>query len=459
MAGLPENPNWEAEIYQIETTDPVVGGPPNLAQGQGIANAAQQQLANRTAWLKAEVEALGLSKADVAELDARISALLNGAPAALDTLKELSDAITGNDDEIAAMVGNIAGKLDASAFTGAAVLALLLAESHPFFRTDTAYQFSNFGGIKRIFAGWTDTGNRFWFAPRRADDSGWDAPAEFGFDRDNDRWYSKAPFSVPSLVGNPTIDRFARLDAKRSGSDYQNAALVLGAPRGDTADGATTQGRGLLAALGKNAGTSAGPVWLASRSSGITEDHTDDDIKGYNGFGIRLDDQAVEFWRNDVLVLRVGNDGSLKLTGQAGAVQSFAMGTPPAGWLECNGAAISRTAYADLFAKIGTLYGAGDGATTFNIPDYRGEFLRGWDNGRGIDGGRAMGSLQDHALQHHGHSYLRPRLSSDTDRGTGGGSLWSIDESETVATGGIDSGNAASETRPRNRAVLYCIKY
>ena len=118
MAGLTESPNWEAEIYQIETTDPVVGGPPNLAQGQGIANAAQQQLANRTAWLKAQIEALGLGKVDVSELDARIAALLNGAPAAMDTLKELSDAITGNDDELAALIGQIANKMDASEADG-----------------------------------------------------------------------------------------------------------------------------------------------------------------------------------------------------------------------------------------------------------------------------------------------------------------------------------------------------
>jgi microcystin-dependent protein len=51
------------------------------------------------------------------------------------------------------------------------------------------------------------------------------------------------------------------------------------------------------------------------------------------------------------------------------------------GWLKCNGAAVSRSTYAVLFAAIGTLYGAGDGTTTFNLPDYRGEFLRGLDDG------------------------------------------------------------------------------
>lgn len=58
MAGLTENSQWEDEVYQIETTDPVVGGAPDLAQGQGITNAPHQQLANRTGFLKAKVETL-----------------------------------------------------------------------------------------------------------------------------------------------------------------------------------------------------------------------------------------------------------------------------------------------------------------------------------------------------------------------------------------------------------------
>ncbi|WP_052699841.1 phage tail protein [Martelella endophytica] len=71
---------------------------------------------------------------------------------------------------------------------------------------------------------------------------------------------------------------------------------------------------------------------------------------------------------------------------------------PPAGWLECDGALISRTAYAGLFAAIGTTFGGGDGATTFKLPDLRGEFLRGWDHGRGVDAGRAFGSFQKGTL-------------------------------------------------------------
>jgi microcystin-dependent protein len=88
----------------------------------------------------------------------------------------------------------------------------------------------------------------------------------------------------------------------------------------------------------------------------------------------------------------------------AGAVQLFAMSAIPTGWLECNGAAVSRTTYANLFAVIGTTYGAGDGSITFNLPDMRGQFARGWDHGRGVDPGRTLGSLQGPANQAHAHN-------------------------------------------------------
>jgi len=77
-----------------------------------------------------------------------------------------------------------------------------------------------------------------------------------------------------------------------------------------------------------------------------------------------------------------------------GSIIPFVGGSIHTGFLKANGAAISRTAYAVLFAEIGTVYGVGDGTTTFNLPDSRGEFLRGFDDGRGIDAGRALGSFQ-----------------------------------------------------------------
>ena len=70
-----------------------------------------------------------------------------------------------------------------------------------------------------------------------------------------------------------------------------------------------------------------------------------------------------------------------------GQVIFMAGANAPSGFLKCNGQLVSRTTYASLFAVIGTTYGAGDGSTTFKLPDCRGEFLRGLDDGRGVDTG------------------------------------------------------------------------
>jgi len=93
---------------------------------------------------------------------------------------------------------------------------------------------------------------------------------------------------------------------------------------------------------------------------------------------------------------------------QTGMVCYFAQSTPPAGYLKRNGAAVSRTTYARLFAKIGTTYGAGDGSTTFNLPDGRGVFDRGLDDGRGLDPGRTLGSYQESANLSHAHGVVDP---------------------------------------------------
>ncbi len=69
----------------------------------------------------------------------------------------------------------------------------------------------------------------------------------------------------------------------------------------------------------------------------------------------------------------------------AGTVVAFAGTSAPAGWALCNGSTLNRTQQATLFASIGTIHGSGDGTTTFNLPDYRGRFLRGADLGVGRD--------------------------------------------------------------------------
>ena len=65
----------------------------------------------------------------------------------------------------------------------------------------------------------------------------------------------------------------------------------------------------------------------------------------------------------------------------SGTVQPFTGVAAPAGYLLCDGSVVSRSTYSELFSIIGTSHGEGDGSTTFHLPDYRGRFLRGTDNG------------------------------------------------------------------------------
>ena len=159
-----------------------------------------------------------------------------------------------------------------------------------------------------------------------------------------------------------------------------------------------------------------------------------------------------------------------------GMIAPFAMSSPPTGWLECNGATISRSTYATLFAAIGTTYGAGDGSSTFVLPDLRATFIRGFDNSRGIDTGRTFGSFQDQGIpamkgdiaDAHGQSRTQTNaVSGFTNVFEGvGTSSWrtSIESSSgNYAEVRFDSTRIIPDAphggvRPRNLALMYMIK-
>jgi len=186
------------------------------------------------------------------------------------------------------------------------------------------------------------------------------------------------------------------------------------------------------------------------------------------------------------------------------AVISIPVDYLPAGYLKCNGAAVSRTTYAALFAIVGVTFGAGNGSTTFNVPDLRGEFIRGWDDSRGVDAGRSVGSSQSGQNEAHSHTGSTVSAGSHAHTGstaTAGNHRHNVRQgrnqdntlnSQYGAYGSLYEGNRAdashqyagnhthslninaagahthsltinnsggSETRPRNIAMLYCIKF
>jgi microcystin-dependent protein len=140
-----------------------------------------------------------------------------------------------------------------------------------------------------------------------------------------------------------------------------------------------------------------------------------------------------------------------------GGIIPVASASAPAGFLECDGAAVSRTTYANLFGIVGTTYGAGDGSTTFNVPDLRGEFIRGWDHGKGTDSGRALGSAQSEAVGSHDHTLNLFATTQIAHDGSAEGDR-TVQAAGTPTAGFIGSSGGA-ETRPRNIALLYAVKY
>lgn len=138
----------------------------------------------------------------------------------------------------------------------------------------------------------------------------------------------------------------------------------------------------------------------------------------------------------------------------AGLLGMFISDTPPTGWIKANGALLLRSSYPTLFAAIGTTYGAGDGSTTFRVPDVRGEFVRAFDDGRGVDGGRGFGTFQDFTTQDHAHTVNANIIGLSP----GGLGIITLNTGSATGVNGMSSGNIGAETRPRNLAFLACIK-
>ncbi|WP_370579126.1 phage tail protein [Snodgrassella alvi] len=162
-------------------------------------------------------------------------------------------------------------------------------------------------------------------------------------------------------------------------------------------------------------------------------------------------------------------DGSKDINATpAGAVQFFAMNTAPVGWLKANGAAVSRTSYASLYAAIGTRFGAGDGKSTFNLPDLRGEFLRAYDEGRGVDDGRQLGTAQSDTVQRMtgeigditfvGKDYSNGVFSRENVSTAKIGTVTPLTLNFKVKFDNAAVARTSAETRPRNIALLACIK-
>jgi len=158
----------------------------------------------------------------------------------------------------------------------------------------------------------------------------------------------------------------------------------------------------------------------------------------------------------------VGTVTSTMLAGDfgnpVGTVIHVALTSAPSGYLKADGSAVSRTTYATLFAAIGTTFGSGNGSTTFNLPDLRGEFVRGWDDSRGVDSGRLMGSSQADDFKSHTHVMSRTLTDLNVDARFDAVSLRATSD-DAEYTDRATSATGGTETRPRNVSLLACIKF
>ena len=161
-----------------------------------------------------------------------------------------------------------------------------------------------------------------------------------------------------------------------------------------------------------------------------------------------------------------------------GTVTFFAANVAPVGWFECAGQLINKNAYIDLWNVIGYTFGRSPDGSQFKLPDLRGEFVRGWDDLRGIDPNRSFGSFQKGSLAgdlaavvldgpmlsarsilgldtDYGQNYPKvslPNLSADS-------AFHLITEFQTLSSEGPSLSAITGVSRPRNVALMACIKY
>lgn len=499
MANLKEQEKWEDGVYQIEENDPVLGGE------NGITNKPIKQLANRTLWLKKTLELFG-KKSAPKDLTADSTSTADESG---HSHKLPSASIS--DKGIVKLNSQTNSDSEKDAATPKAVKAAYDKGVEAKNTADNANQNAE-GRVSK--SGDTMTGD---FLLKKGDYSGLNL-------YNNDGYYIR-------IEGNPNNSSYMLTLVYRTPKGGNLAVATLPKKNGViayTEDVVSKNGdtmTGILRTVGiasthfgagaySNQYTSGAPFMVETTGSqdrdtyhpfvkglvrsrgrygaGFSFGYTTKQGAG-DGFGrgiIHLieDNGANRTWAfehngdfvspNDVLSSSGRSiNKSIQQDEVVGEVAFFARTTPPSGWLKANGAAVSRTTYAALFAAIGTTFGAGDGRTTFNLPDLRGEFLRGLDDGRNIDRGRRLGTAQGDAIRNitgkldgsamgSGNQVLEGKMIASGAIGTTYQQRqWSGDQGgwgEQSVSFDFDASRVvptASENRPRNVALLACIKY
>lgn len=269
----------------------------------------------------------------------------------------------------------------------------------------------------------------------------------------NNAWLDRGPLA--GIFG--TFTELVKFD--KSANIASGATVNLGTATGNTVTVTHSAGTTAITSLGGaslQAGTEIETIFSISGGT-LTITHHATNLYLAGGANITLANGDTIRWKKMhdsnaewkmVGGVRANGEAWIVNSIPAGTVTWFAANSAPTGFLKANGAAVSRTTYSALFAVIGTTFGAGDGSTTFNLPDLRGEFVRGWDDARGVDSGRSFGSAQSGAAKIGTANYIWTSTSgTGLTLQTAATAYWAT----TTANG--------AETRPRNVALLACIKF
>lgn len=524
MANLPETEDFAEGTYQIETSDRVLGGPGGIAnkQAEQLGNRtawlraairkiidgttaigkATQLATARTLRFKGAVNGsgsfdgsadteitltladsgiapgsytkitlnakglatagsspttlsgLGISDAftkteTAAAVQQAVANLVASSPAALDTLKELADAL-GNDPNFAATMTNAlaakASKADTYTKSEVDIRVVSRAIRDAVTTIGLAGDNPDFPYMRR-----ESDGGVYYLQPRLGF-----TPIQQGTGRGQGTntvkigWSNDQSPRLKVTVDNTDLGHFWTSSSFNPG-DYIKKGQVLNPGESPKSMSAATGSIGGIsgdASAFEARGNASGAALISFHRPGIFGAH----------LGIDTDNQLkVGGWSMGAVAHTILHSGNCDMTG---AIVHFPFSEPPAGFLRANGTAVSRSSYPALFARIGTTYGAGDGSTTFNLPDWRGVFVRGLDEGRSLDPGRALNSFQYDQLQGHAQS-APPGASGFTVYASGqggasaGGGINTAPRTGGVVSDGVNGNpRVGAETRPVNIAFL-----
>ena len=402
MGNLNETEKWEENIYQLETSDPVLGG------ADGISNRAPRQLANRTKWLKKKTEEAAQSLAEHVRSrnhpDATLTA--KGFTQLSSATNSTSETLAATPKAIKAAYDLAAGKAPAShthpwsQITGVPAASLTAkgtvqlssatdSQSETEAATPKAVKIAydlargkytaqdattTRKGIVQLSSAINSTSETLAATPK-AVKAAYDLAA------------GKAPASHThpwsQITGVPAASLTAKGTVQLSSAINSTSEILAATPKAvkaayDLANGKQPADATLTALAGLATAADRLPYFTGADRAALAT---------LTAIGRAI---IAKGSIKDVLnYLGLGEGSALPI----GVPVPWPSATPPTGWLKCNGAAFSAEEYPELAKAY----------PTNKLPDLRGEFIRGWDDGRGVDAGRALLSLQDDSFEAHRH--------------------------------------------------------